>query len=145
MPGAPTWASCRIETYQAHMLRDRRSALVALAVSRRLPRGAFPRLGPTRMTLMTELLCDLSHRDRLQPLFRRLAVDALRAGSEVLFYPAYDPPMHETLARAGFFSAERVLDWPAHPPPLDALHDPAVDRTRGRRVPVARDAARLRL
>jgi GNAT superfamily N-acetyltransferase len=93
-------------TYQAHILRDRRSALVALAVSRRLPRGAFPRLGPTRMTLLVELLCDLSHRDHLQPLFRRLAVDALRAGSEVLFYPAYDPPMHEALARAGFFSAE---------------------------------------
>jgi GNAT superfamily N-acetyltransferase len=93
-------------TYQAHILRDRRSELVALAVSRRLPRGAFPRLGPTRMTLMTELVCDLSRRDQLQPLFRRLAIDALRAGSEVLFYPAYDPPMHEALARAGFFSAE---------------------------------------
>jgi hypothetical protein len=92
-------------TYQAHTLRDRGGVLVALAVSRRLARGAFPRLGPTRLTLLTDLLCHLSYRDRLQPLFRRLAVDALRAGSEVLFYPGYDPPMHEALARAGLFSA----------------------------------------
>jgi GNAT superfamily N-acetyltransferase len=93
-------------TYQAHLLRDGRSGLVALAVSRRLPRGAFPRLGPTRMTLISELLCDLSRADQLQPLLRRVAVDAMRNGSEILFYPAYDPPMHRTLARAGFFSAE---------------------------------------
>jgi hypothetical protein len=93
-------------TYQAHILRDRRARLVALAVSRRLARGAFPRLGPARMTLLTELLCDLSQRNRLGPLFRRIAVDALRAGSEVLFYPAYDPPMHQALAGAGFFSAD---------------------------------------
>jgi len=93
-------------TYQAHLLRDGRSRLVALAVSRRLPRGAFPRLGPTRITLISELLCDPSQADRLQPLFRRLAVDAMRAGSELLYYPAYDPPMHRALARAGFLSAE---------------------------------------
>jgi GNAT superfamily N-acetyltransferase len=92
-------------TYQAHLLRNDRAELIALAVSRRLTRGAFPRLGPTRLTLLTELLCDLSNRDRLQPLFRRLAVDATRAGSEILFYPAYDPPMHQSIARAGFFSA----------------------------------------
>ena len=92
--------------YQAHMLRDRRGELVALAVSRRLERGGFSRLGPTRLTLMSELLCDLSHRDQLQPLFRRVAIDALRAGSELLLFPAYDPPMHEVLARAGFFSAD---------------------------------------
>jgi hypothetical protein len=96
-------------TYQAHLLRNGRAELIALAVSRRLARGAFPRLGPSRMTLLTELLCDLSHRDRLQPLFRRLAVDAVRAGSEVLFFPAYDPPMHQAIARAGFFSA--VTSW----------------------------------
>jgi len=93
-------------TYQAHLLRNGRGELTALAVSRRLPRGAFPRLGPTRLTLISELLCEPSQADQLQPLFRRLAADALGAGSEWLFYPAYDPPMHAALARAGFFSAE---------------------------------------
>jgi acyl carrier protein/GNAT superfamily N-acetyltransferase len=93
-------------TYQAYLLRDRQARLVALAVSRRLARGAFPRLGPTRLTLVVDLLCDLSQRDRLTPLLRRMAFDAVRAGSELLLVPAYDPPVHETLAKAGFLSAQ---------------------------------------
>jgi GNAT superfamily N-acetyltransferase len=93
-------------SYQAHLLRDRQAGLVAVAVSRRLPRGGFPRLGPTRLTLISELLYQPSHQDRLQLLFRRVAVNALRAGSELLCCPIYDPPAHEVLARAGFFSSE---------------------------------------
>jgi len=91
--------------YQAHILRNRQAELVALAVSRRLRRGAFPRLGPTRLTLVSELLCDLRNRELLQPLFRRVAFDALSSGSELLVLPMYDPPMHDVLARAGFFSS----------------------------------------
>lgn len=91
--------------YRAYILRNRQAELVAFAVSRRLARGGFPRLGPTRLTLIGDLLCDPSQRQQLAPLFRRMAFDAIRAGSELLLYPAHDPPMHETLAQAGFFSA----------------------------------------
>lgn len=99
-------------TYQVHLLRNRQAELVALAVSRRLPRGGFSRLGPTRLTLISELLCDPAYRARLQPLFRRVAGDALLAGSELLCCPLYDPPMHPVLARAGFFSAHASwLGW----------------------------------
>lgn len=92
--------------YQAHLLRGGKGELVALAVSRRLARAGFPRLGPTRLTLVSDLLCDLSQRERLGPLFRRMALDALRSGSELMLFPAYDPPLHEALAQAGFFSAQ---------------------------------------
>ena len=91
--------------YQAWLVKNRRGELAALAVSRRLPRGAFPRLGPTRLTLVSELLCDLSQPQRLAPLFRQMALDAVRRGSELMHFPVHDPPMHEMLAKAGFFSA----------------------------------------
>lgn len=82
-------------TYDLHVLGE------TYAVSRRLPLGAFPRLGPQRVTLVSELRGLVG----IPRVLSAVAADALKHGSTVLVLPLLDLQAQEQVARAGLWSA----------------------------------------
>ena len=73
----------------------------AFAVSRRLAAGAFPRLGPQRVTLVSELIGE----EGVAELLGAIARNALVHGSTVMLLPLLDPRIHRAIARSGLWSA----------------------------------------
>ncbi len=82
-------------TYDLHVLGE------TYAVSRRLPMGAFPRLGPQRITLISEL----SGIAGVPRVLSAVAAHAMRHGSTVMVLPLLDLDVQEQVARVGLWSA----------------------------------------
>ncbi len=104
-------AHLRLVPHRRYRLATARrgGVLVGYVLSRDLPRNAFPRLGPTRITFMGDMLTASDHDDVFSELVLHTMSAAAHAGQDTALTMTTYQPYGVALAKLGLFSSDHAV------------------------------------